>query len=83
MEVAENFPLQWFWYNDKGWLLGINQNRFGDNQLFLHDMYSDILKDCSVANTNCVEVRCGPFLLGPLNMEEDRRRIWVSLISVR
>ena len=63
--------------------MGIRQNTFEDNQFFLDDFYSMLLKGCSVSGMNCGEFRCGPFLLSQLKMEEDRRGIGVGLISVR
>ena len=83
MEVSENFPLQWIWHNDEVCLLGISQNWFEENYFFLDDLYSALLKGCFVASMNCGEVRCGPFNLSWLNMEEDRIGIGVDLIRTR
>ena len=63
VEVAENFPLQWLQHNNEGYLLGIGQNRFEENKFFLDELYSALLKCCSIASMNCGEVRCGQFLL--------------------
>ena len=64
-------------------MLGIRQNTFEDNQFFLDDFYSMLLKGCSVSGMNCGEFRCGPFLLSQLKMKEDRRGIGVGLIIAR
>ena len=63
-------------------MLGISQNRFEENQFSLDDLYSALLKGCSVASMNCGGVRCGPFILSQLKVEEDIRGIGVSLIIV-
>ena len=64
-------------------MLGIRKNRFDANNFFFYDMYSVLLKGCSVTSTNCVQVGCGPFILSLLNTEEYRRGARVVLISVR
>ena len=68
MEVDENFPLQWIWNNYEGYLLGINQNRFEENQFSLDCLYYALLKGFYVASMNCGEIICVPFILSQLNM---------------
>ena len=68
MEVDENFPLQWIWNNYEGYLLGINQNRFEENQFSLDCLYYALLKGCYVASMSCGEIISVPFILSQLNM---------------
>ena len=82
MEVAENFTSQWIWNNYEGWLLGMIQNSFEENQLFIDDLYSELLKRCYIDRINYGKVICGPFLLILLNIKEYRIGIGVGLIIV-
>ena len=63
--------------------MSIIQNIFEDNQCFLDDLYSVLLKRCSVASINFCRFRCGTFILGRLKTEDDIQGIWVGLISAR
>ena len=77
MEAEENSLLQWLWHSYEGYLLSISQNKSEENHFFLDDFYLALLKECSVDSMNCGKVRCDPFILILLNIEEDRRRIGV------
>ena len=59
------------------------QNSSEESYFPLGGFYYALLKGCYVASMNCGEVRCGPFILIQLNMEEYRRGIRVIMISVR
>ena len=82
MEVVENFTSQWIWNNYEGWLLGMIQNSFEENQLFIDDLYSELLKRCYIDRINYGKVICRPFLQILLNIKEYRIGIGVGLIIV-
>ena len=54
---------------------------FEENQFPLNALYYALLNIYSIASINCADIRCGPFILSRLKMEEDRRGIGVGMIG--